>query len=144
MVSVSAVVELPVDSNTVWQLIGGFGALSKWSSHVAFSDLGDGGRTRHVVIDDGDTIVERLLSFDDEAMSYTYTIDRSPLPVTDYRSTLRVLPAPDGVGSKVLWSGRFTPVGVSNTAAHELFQRIYADGLSDLVRRYAIGDPSRL
>jgi hypothetical protein len=37
-----------------------------------------------------------------------------------------------GEGSRVEWSGEFTPVGVSNGEIYMLFQGIYQDGLEAL------------
>ncbi|MGA5506215.1 hypothetical protein [Streptomyces umbrinus] len=36
--------------------------------------------------------------------------------------------------SRVAWSGTFTPVGVSDTDAEELFHAIHADGLVVLLK----------
>ncbi|WP_049484970.1 SRPBCC family protein, partial [Stenotrophomonas maltophilia] len=89
-----------------------------------------GGRVRHLANPDGDAIVERLEAFDQADRSYTYSILQAPFPVSDYRSTLRVVE--QGDGSRIDWSGEFTPVGVSNEEASALFEGIYRDGLKAL------------
>ena len=85
----------------------------------------------------GDTIVERLVAFDHAARSYSYSILQAPFPVTDYLSTLHVRETDGGTGSRVEWSGRFTPKGVSDQEACQLFQGIYEDGLKALAARFA-------
>jgi D-threo-aldose 1-dehydrogenase len=42
---------------------------------------------------------------------HTYAIMQAPFPVTDYLSTLRVQDTDGGKGSRVEWTGRFTPKG---------------------------------
>ena len=49
-----------------------------------------------------------------------------------YLSTLRVEVTSGGTGSRVEWSGEFTPKGVSDGEASRLFQGIYEDGLKAL------------
>lgn len=130
-------VQIPVDPDTVWALVGGFGSLPDWLPYITTSELGEGGRTRHLTNPDGGVIVERLVAFDDTARSYSYAILQAPFPVTDYLSTLRVTGQPNGIGSRVVWSGNFTPNGASVAEAAALFQRIYDDGLAALAAHYA-------
>lgn len=129
-----ASVDLSVSPDRVWQLIGGFGSLPDWLPYIPKSDLNDGGRVRHLANPSGEAIVERLESFDDVGRSYSYSILQAPFPVTGYLSTLRVLP--NGNGSRVVWSGTFTPRGVSLAEASRLFQGIFEDGLKALVDRF--------
>jgi polyketide cyclase/dehydrase/lipid transport protein len=82
-------------------------------------------------------IVERLEVFDQAARSYSYSILQSPFPVSEYVSTLRVLAAAGGKGSQVIWSGRFTPAGVTDEEVTQLFQGIYEGGLAALADHFA-------
>ncbi|MUL47232.1 SRPBCC family protein [Mycobacterium sp. CBMA293] len=139
MPSASASVDLNQPPSAVWELIGGFGSLPDWSLGVSSSELTHGGRLRHLRVHDGALIVERLLAFDERNRTYTYTIVESPLPVTDYFSTLRVLPGPTDAESRVEWSGTFVPHIVSVDQATAVVQKIYDDGLASLVAHYAGG-----
>jgi Polyketide cyclase / dehydrase and lipid transport len=130
-------IELAVDPDTVWTLIGGFGSLRDWLPNFATSELGAGGRTRHLTTTSGDEIVEQMLAFDDAARSYSYCIVESPFPVTVPLSTVQVLPQADGPGSRVEWSGHYSPQGISYTDAAQLVQKIYDDGLAALAAHYA-------
>ena len=58
-----------------------------------------------------------------------HSILQAPFPVSGYLSTRRVQQAADGNRSRVEWSGKFTPEGVSAVEASQLFQRIFEDGL---------------
>ncbi|KAB1990035.1 SRPBCC family protein [Streptomyces triticiradicis] len=129
--SVSRVV--PASPQQVWDLIGGFDALPDWLPYIPESTALEGGRIRRLTNPDGDAIVERLVSFDEAGRHYSYAILEAPFPVTGYLSTLRVHPVAgrDDV-AEVQWSGRFTPDGVTDAEAENLFAGIYRDGLDAL------------
>lgn len=114
----------------VWALIGGFDSLPDWLPFIPESLSSEGGRVRSLKDPDGNSIVERLMAFDEQARSYSYAILTSPFPVTGYLSTLRV--KADGQGSLIEWFGEFTPVGVSDEEAQALFKGIYEGGLEAL------------
>ena len=130
MAQAAAAIDIPVPPDQVWQLIGGFGSLPDWLPYITRSELSNGGRERRLANSNGEVIVERLEAFDETGRSYRYSILQSPFPVTDYLSTLRVLS--NGSGSRVEWSGKFKPEGVSAAEASRLFQRIFEDGLKVL------------
>ncbi|MFE9997271.1 SRPBCC family protein [Streptomyces avermitilis] len=132
MATTAAHIDVQVSPDRVWQLIGGFDSLPDWLPYIPVSKLSEGGRVRSLANEDGDVIVERLEAFDNKARSYTYSILSAPFPVTDYLSTLTVHGVPGEGGSRVEWSGSFTPVGVADDEAVALFQGIYADGLDAL------------
>ncbi|MFK8333011.1 SRPBCC family protein [Pseudomonas sp. BJa5] len=130
MATAQASIDLHIDADRVWQLIGGFDALPDWLPFVPHSALSEGGRVRTLKSIDGDTIIERLLDFSEAGRSYSYTILQGPAPVRDYQSTLRVVPT--GEGARVQWSGSFVPVGISDAEATALFTGIYEGGLAAL------------
>jgi hypothetical protein len=129
----TASIDIPASPDRVWQLIGGFGSLPDWLPCIPGSELSDGGRLRRLVNDEGDVIVERLETFDNEARTYSYSILRAPFPVTGYRATLSVHETPRQDTARVEWSGTFTPDGISDDDAVALFHGIYAQGLTALL-----------
>ncbi|HEY4351788.1 MAG TPA: SRPBCC family protein [Paraburkholderia sp.] len=142
MAQASASIEIAAPADRVWQLIGGFGSLPDWLPFIPSSELTEGGRVRRLANPDGEPIVERLEAFDQTARSYRYSILQAPFPVTGYVSTLRVVAVGNGAtdtkseASQVIWSGHFTPAGVTEEAATQLFQRIYEDGLKALAAHF--------
>ena len=82
MPTASAVIEIPVSADKVWELVGGFNDLPKWLPLIAKSEPSEGGRLRHLTTADGGEIVERLQTFDNVARTYSYTIETSPFPVS--------------------------------------------------------------
>ncbi|WP_316781737.1 SRPBCC family protein [Streptomyces sasae] len=133
--STTAFIDVPESPDRIWQLIGGFGSLPDWLPCIPESELSEGGRVRRLTNQDGGVIVERLQAFDHTARSYSYAIEQAPFPVTGYLSTLSVRPVPgQTAAARVEWSGSFTPVGVSDADAEELFHGIYTDGLAALLK----------
>lgn len=120
----------------VWQLIGGFDSLPDWLPNIPSSKVSEGGRVRHLATPDGGSIVERLEVFNDKERYYTYSIMKAPFPVTDYLSTIHVKEDTDGESSLVEWSGSFTPAGVSDEEAIDLFHDIYKGGLEALQQAF--------
>ena len=137
MANAQSHIEIAAAPGAVWQLIGGFNSLPEWLPYIPESQLSEGGRVRTLANPNGETIIERLVAFDQTARSYSYAILQAPFPVTDYLSTLQVKQTDDGKGSRVEWSGCFTPNGVSEQEAAKLFQGIYDDGLKALADGWA-------
>ncbi|MGH8363809.1 MAG: SRPBCC family protein, partial [Pseudomonas sp.] len=126
MAKASAVIEIPVSAEQVWQLVGGFNSLPDWLPFIVKSEPSEGGRVRHLQTADGGVVVERLQRFDDAARTYSYSISESPFPVSEYLATLKVEALGDS-SAKVTWSGVFTPVaGVTDAAVEELFTGVYS------------------
>lgn len=113
----------------VWSTIGDFCGIGSWHPAVAKCEPSTQGKTmlRTLSLKGGGTIVESQTARDDTAMSYTYAIVESPLPVSDYSSTLAV--APKGSGSTVTWTGSFKAKGAPDTVAADAITGIYESGL---------------
>jgi len=132
MATAYASLHTPHSPDHVWALIGGFDSLPDWLPFIPESLSSEGGRVRSLKDPDGNSIVERLMAFNEKERSYSYTILTSPFPVTGYLSTLRV--KADGQGSLIEWFGEFTPAGVSDAEAQALFKGIYEGGLQALAK----------
>ena len=138
-VSVTKEATVATAPKDVWAKIGDFNGMNTWHPAVAKSEIVTGknnepGAQRKLTLADGAAITEELAARDDAAMSLTYTIVESPLPVTDYRSTLSV--AADGAGSKITWAGTFKPAaGTEAAKASEIVGGIYQGGLDALAKK---------
>ena len=138
--SVNEQVMINASADTVWDLIGDFGGLDKWHPGVTSETMtGSGtqaGDTRVLKLKDGGTITEQLVDRDPAGRKYTYTIQDSPLPVSEYLSTLKVLPAGDNL-SRVVWSATFDAAkGTSAKAAMAAVRNVYSAGFQALVKRF--------
>ena len=108
---VSQSVEVAAPPERVWATIGDFCSIAEWHPVVgqcAESEQ-NGAAMRKLTTVDGGILVEKRVQYSEEGMSYTYVIVDSPLPVSDYVSTLAVMGM--GSGSMITWSGEFAASG---------------------------------
>lgn len=132
MAKVTVETKVTAPAEEVWRLVGGWNALPAWHPAVETSDLEEGGQRRRLKLTDGGEFTEKLETFDGEARTYTYSIVASPLPLTDYRSTLTV--HPQGASSTIEWSTTFKPLGVPEQDLIESLQAFYLEGLNNLMK----------
>jgi hypothetical protein len=119
-----------------WSEIQDFQAIRDWHPAVGSCELTrEGGDTIRVLTTrDGGVLREKLLEHDDAKRRYTYTIVESPLPVSDYRSTIEVRPAAgSGNRSLIVWQGRFDSPDAES--AVKIVGGIYEAGLEGLRAR---------
>ncbi len=103
--------EIDAPPAKVWAVVGNFQDAS-WLPGVVKWE-GEGGvtpevATRRLYLSSGATIDERLVQYDDAAMSLRYLmehVDINVLPVGNLSATLKV--SPKGEGSLVEWKSRF-------------------------------------
>ena len=116
----------------VWQVIGDFCAIADWHPVVGQCAQSEqnGVAMRTLTTVDSGVLVEKRVQYSDEGMSYTYEIVESPLPVTDYVSTLAVMAGADG--SLITWSGEFAAKDAPDEQAIEVISGIYQTGLAAL------------
>lgn len=136
-------ISLAIDPDTVWAVVAPFDAIAHWHPAAERSPADRGnepGSVRQVALVGGDArLVETLISHSDAQRTYTYTLaDNSPVPVSDYRSTLTVKPA--GRGTEIVWQGDFRrrdtgpdpAPGADDAAAVEAVRGIYRSGLDGI------------
>ncbi len=138
--SVSKQAVLDVPPSTSWALLGDFNGLNRWHPAVIKSELVEGngkskGSKRILTLGDGGKIHETLIDYNDQGMTYTYKITESPLPVSDYVSTIKIERNDKGT-STVTWSSTFNAKGVSDEKAIEVISGVYDAGLSSLADLY--------
>ncbi len=136
MAKVSMTTPIGVDAKSLWDVMGGFNALPDWHPAVEKSELEEEGQVRRLSLAGGGTIVERLLTVDDNERVYSYSIESSPLPVANYTSTIRVRDEGDGNRSVVEWSSEFNPAGASEADAVKAIEGVYRAGLESLKKLY--------
>jgi uncharacterized protein YndB with AHSA1/START domain len=138
----AATVTKSIDVNAapaaVWAAIGPFCSIKKW--HPAIGKCTTNGKkppTRTLVTKDGAaTFVEQETARDNKADSYSYAIKSSPLPLSDYVSTISVAKNSAG-GSTVTWTSTFTPAAGKEDAASDAVGGIYQGGLDAIKAKFA-------
>jgi hypothetical protein len=127
------------DAGEVWAYLRDFGNLDDWLPGVAVCEIEDGASIAPGVVrrvdGPGGLFRERLLSLDDEAMTMTYEIVQSPLPIRDYRATCRVAPVTDSGQAFVEWYATFEADDPAKMS--RIFTRgIFTPGLDRLHERF--------
>ena len=134
--SVMEKVDLPVSPTKAWEAIKDFDGWQNWHPAIGSTEIPKGkgntkGTVRVLNTKDGAKITEVLLSHDDESKTYQYKITESPLPVTNYISTIKVVKAQEG--STVVWSSNFiAKQGTADDEAKKVIAGIYTAGLDSL------------
>jgi uncharacterized membrane protein len=132
MTEVSISVPINASAARVWSVLGGFDSLPVWLHIIRNSQLGDGGRLRHLESTTGAVIIERLLDFNEAERRYRYALIEGPDAVSGYIGTVSVHDDGDA-RSVATWSSRFLPNEASK--AREFishYEQIYRVGLGGL------------
>lgn len=135
-ISRSADVKAP--ASTVWSVIGPFCAIKNWLPPVG-ECIEDGKvpPTRILVTKDGKAaFVETQTARNDAEHSYSYTFLSSPLPVSNYKSTIKVTAKADG-SSTVTWTGSYTPEEGKEKVASQALNGVYEAGLAEIKAKLA-------
>jgi uncharacterized protein YndB with AHSA1/START domain len=136
VLSVKEKVELPVPPEKAWEMIKDFDGWQNWHPAIAGTEITSGkgntrGTVRVLTTKDGARITEKLVRYQPKVFTYTYSITDSPLPVTDYMSTLQVKAAKSG--SVVTWVSHFkAKEGTADADAVKTIRDIYRAGLDNL------------
>jgi Polyketide cyclase / dehydrase and lipid transport len=130
MAKVSVSTKLAAPADKVWSLIGGWNTVPDWHPAVEKSETEQGGQFRRLQFTDGAEITERLEKFDRDGRTYTYSITASPLPFTDYRSTITV--RAEGDGSTIDWSSEFEPSGAPEADVIRSLKEFYQAGFENI------------
>ena len=130
----SRMVQLPASVAEVWAVIGDFHGVADWHPLIASCEPAeiDGETYRHLVLDDGGKVFERLLETGPNF--YTYEIIDGPLPVSDYRATISVVEEDEGC--HVYWSAYFVPTAPDQHKSDEMVAKVYEVGLEALRERF--------
>ena len=120
-------------AHKVWSVVGDFGALHTWHPMVPGCVLQDDGVTR--IIDAGGMRVVEVLDPDGSGpWHHEYTVTHNPLPVTDYRGRIEVID--EGDQCRLVYSGEFTPVGVSDEDAAAMLTGFFGAGFAAVAQEF--------
>jgi hypothetical protein len=137
MLKVEESITLNAPAEKVWETIGEFGGLADWHpAAVACTTSEDGGDViRTIAIPGGGSLIEKLEALSSKQFSMIYSIVDGPLPVANYRSTLKLERNGDEA-CKAVWSGEFNASGADDEAAEAVIRGIYTSGLDALKKRF--------
>jgi len=125
-------------ADAVWDLLGDFGGVTRYSKGIESCSVeGEGvGAVRTLCMPGGIQLQERLEAFDAAARRLQYAIiGDSPLPLSDYLSTIQV--SEDGDDCTIDWSSTFELEGVSEEQAQAMVEGIYRGGIAGIKKTLA-------
>jgi hypothetical protein len=124
--------EAPGTPAAVWEVVGGFCAIKNWHPAVAeCEEITEGDDVfRILTLKDGGKIKERLTDKGDT--SYSYEIVESPLPVKDYKATLKVGEDDEENRIEIVWKSEFDANGASDDEAKQVIVGIFEDGVKGI------------
>ncbi len=130
----------------VWSVVKDWDGLHKW--HPAFSNdditkgaNGKKGSTRKLTLKDGGgQFNEELTGYNEKKRSYDYKIiGDAPLPLTDYKSSIKVKKGKTPGTTIISWKGKFKrkvadnpPAGRDDKGVRELIVNVYQAGLGNV------------
>jgi hypothetical protein len=140
----SSVINAPIEQ--VWERIRDFNGLATWHPGIAKSEVEGSkpsdqvGCVRVLTLKDGGVVRERLLEMSDLGHHYSYAILESPLPVANYRATLRLRRVSDGDRTYGEWSASFDPDPPDKQAfAEDLIGNGVFQGGFDALKKHFVG-----
>lgn len=139
-VYVSSVIDAPAEA--VWRRMRDFNGMPEWHPLIADSRIEQDlpsdqiGCVRHFHTRDGGLIRERLLALSDYDYTCTYSILESPMGVSGYVATFRLIPVTDGNRAFVEWEASFEcaperEAELKQFIANQVFQAAF-----DALKRY--------
>ena len=134
--SVTEKVDLAAAPSKTWDTIKDFNGWQAWHPAFASTEItkGEGntkGTVRVLTTKDGAKFTEELVSHSAASRTYQYRIIESPLPITDYVSTLEITESK--AGSSVMWSSNFkVKAGASEEEMKKTISGVYRAGLDNL------------
>jgi hypothetical protein len=136
--SLSRSVDVNGTPAAVWAMIGPFCAIKDW--HPAVGTCTADGKTpptRTLVTKDGAaTFVEPEVARNDAEHYYSYGFKSSPLPVADYKATIKVVANGDG-RSTITWIGSYAVEPGKEKDVETALSGIYEAGLAAIKAKLA-------
>jgi hypothetical protein len=135
--SVEKTVVINATADEVWDFAGGWTGLSVLAPETIKYILSNGntvGSFREVNLRGGGIIYETMI--DKDTTSYSYIITESPLPISNYKSTISVKNIGNGQ-SLFSWKSDFVAKGVSDEEAVKIFDGLYQGAIDILKSKYS-------
>ncbi|MGC9964263.1 MAG: SRPBCC family protein [Syntrophobacteraceae bacterium] len=138
MSKVSMSTRINASADKVWKPLRDFNGLPVFIAAIKKSTMeGSGvGALRTLTIEGGGPpIVEKLEKFDDQAKTLSYSIVTSPLPVTEYFSTVEVTDLGPGQ-CELKWYSTFQPKDVPEPEAVKIVEGVYSGAFEGLKKLF--------
>ncbi|HEY8122202.1 MAG TPA: SRPBCC family protein [Myxococcota bacterium] len=129
-VKISDRLEAPADK--VWDLVGDFGGIGRFSAGFkSITCTGAGvGAVRTITLPNDAQIQERCELRDTARRVLDYSIVAGPMPIANYLARIQLFE--DGNGTRVEWSSTFDPNGIPEAQAIAMIEGVYKGGIAGL------------
>ena len=140
MTNVSVKNTINAPANEIWKTLSSFSGVERYIPLIKSSTVQGSGvgakRTCIIPNESGGEgkIEEEIQSFDDNAKTFSYSINSSPLPVENYLGTVKVTELGNDM-CEVEWSSTFEPKGMPEEEVSKMINDVYVvaiDGLKKL------------
>ncbi len=108
-----------------WLAMRDFAAIARAGLAERVAMQGDGiGSTRHLHMQGGGVLVERLDARDDAAFVLSYAMtERGPMPLAQYQASMRISGA--GQRCEVTFTASYEPQGIDENKANRMLGNVY-------------------
>ncbi|MDB6142874.1 MAG: hypothetical protein JWP80_1918 [Pseudomonas sp.] len=135
-------VKVPSDAQSVWEIVGNFGGFHTFIPALASIDVtGNGVRSvRKKLFKDGNIVIEQLNSRDDHALSMTWSLIYTTLPIGNLWAAMTVV-AEGADSCKATWTieGEPSAAWADSPAAFQAFLQGFGDdAMSNVVEMFAL------
>ena len=133
MIKVNIEKELDAPVSKVWELLENFGNLDWYPGWERIEVIGSGiGMTRRIHMTGMDPIDESLETMDPASRSFSYTIPKMPMPVSEYRASVELKSLDNGDRTLAHWRCEARPEGIPEADGQAMLEGVYADMLAKL------------
>lgn len=135
--SVEKTLVINANADEVWAFAGGWTSLDNLAPSAIASILSNGnmvGSFRKVNLKGGGIVEETMI--DKSETSYSYVMTKSPLPLSNYTSTISVKDIGNGK-SEFVWKSNFMADGVADAEAIKIITGLYEGAVEVLKTKYA-------
>lgn len=121
--------------DAAWQGIGDWCGIATWHPAIekCKKSIRDGVAYRTLFLKGGGEVFEKQIEFNNSAKSYSYTIEKSPLPIKNYSAEMKAVP--NGTGSTIIWKAQFEAKGATDEEAKKTISGVFEAGLNSIVDR---------
>jgi carbon monoxide dehydrogenase subunit G len=129
-VKISDRINAPADK--VWDLVGDFGGIGRFSKGFkSITCTGSGvGAIRTITLPNDTQMQERCELLDAARRTLDYSIIAGALPLTGYLARIQL--ADDGDATRIEWSSTFEPKGITDAQGIAMVEGIYTGGIKGI------------
>jgi len=134
-VKISDRIDAPADK--VWDLVGDFGGIGRFSKGFkSVTCAGSGvGAIRTITLPNDTQMQERCELLDAARRTLDYAIIAGPMPIANYLARIQLFE--DGDGTRIEWGSTFDPNGISEAQAVAMIEGVYKGGIAGLKKALA-------